>query len=181
MVEPDLIDEVPTTLPLSSLALLRPFLPTTTPGWMPMETSDRWVPLPPDSMKLITALQVLCMMLSEPDATACMPGETPIDTVSISTPLAAKKPFLVATMPGQVVAVGETWPNETLVAALASSPLAANASMTTLTGNTTPSRKRIDDLLGSTRTLCDSALRAQARLRNGSPAIMILRPIVREQ
>ena len=29
-------------------------------------------------MKLITALQVLCMMLSEPDATACMPGETPI-------------------------------------------------------------------------------------------------------
>ena len=33
-----------------------------------------------------------------------MPGETPIDTVSISTPLAAKKPFLVATIPGQVVA-----------------------------------------------------------------------------
>src|SRR5882724_8272522 len=115
---------------------------------MPIETSDKCVPLPPISMKLITALQVLCMILSEPDATACMPGETPIETVSISTPLAAKKPFLVATMPGQVVAVGETWPNETLVAALASSPLHANASMTTLTGNTTPSRKRIDDLLG---------------------------------
>src|SRR3954470_19143521 len=116
MVEPDLIDEVPTTLPLSSLALLRPFLPTTTPGWMPMETSDRWVPLPPDSMKLITALQVLCMILSEPDATACMPGETPIDTGSISTPLAAKKPFLAATTPGHTVAGGKTWPKDTLVA-----------------------------------------------------------------
>ena len=67
-------------------------------------------------MKLITALQVLCMILSEPAATACMPGETPIDTVSISTPLAAKKPFLAATTPGHTVAVGETWPKETLVA-----------------------------------------------------------------
>ena len=56
------------------------------------------------------------MILSEPDATACMPGETPIDTMSISTPLAAKKPFLAATTPGHTVAVGETWPNETLVA-----------------------------------------------------------------
>ena len=83
---------------------------------MPIDTSDRWTPLPPDSMKLITALQVLCMMLSEPAATACMPGDTPIDTVSISTPLAAKKPFLAATTPGQTVAVGETWPKETLVA-----------------------------------------------------------------
>ena len=46
--------------------------------------------------------------MSEPAATACMPGETPIDTVSISTPLAAKKPFLVATTPGHTVAVGET-------------------------------------------------------------------------
>jgi hypothetical protein len=62
--------------------------------------------------------------------------------------LAAKKPFLVATIPGQVVAVGETWPNDTFVAALAGSALDANASTTTLTGNTTPSRKRIDNLLG---------------------------------
>src|SRR6476620_11622488 len=83
---------------------------------MPTETSDRWTPLPPDSMKLITALQVLCMILSEPAATACMPGETPIDTVVISTPVAAKNPFLAATTPGHTVAVGETWPNETLVA-----------------------------------------------------------------
>jgi hypothetical protein len=28
--------------------------------------------------------------------------------------LAAKKPFLVATTAGQMVAVGETWPNESL-------------------------------------------------------------------
>src|SRR4029079_6229294 len=83
---------------------------------MPTETSDRWVPLPPDSMKLITALQVVCMMLSEPADTACITGETPIDTVSISTPLAAKKPFLAATTPGHTVAVGETSPKETLVA-----------------------------------------------------------------
>src|SRR3981081_3166293 len=72
-------------------------------------------------MKLITALQVLCMMLIEPAATACMPGETPIETVSISTPFAAKKPFLVATTPGHMMAVAETWPNETLVAARAGS------------------------------------------------------------
>ena len=65
-------------------------------------------PVPPASKKLIGALQVLCMMLSEPDATACIPGDTPIDTMSISTPLAAKKPFLVATTAGQMVAVGET-------------------------------------------------------------------------
>src|SRR3954451_14653773 len=136
MVEPDLIDEVPTTLPLSSLALLRPFLPTTTPGWMPMETSDRWVPLPPDSMKLITALQVLCMILSEPDATACMPGDTPIDTVSISTPLAAKKPFLAATTPGHTVAVGETWPKETLVADNAGAVPSANACSASSAGHT---------------------------------------------
>ena len=77
-------------------------------------------------MKLITALQVLCMILSEPDATACMPGETPIDTVSISTPLAAKKPFLVATTPGHTVAVGETWPKETLVADHAGAAPSAN-------------------------------------------------------
>src|SRR5262245_5300400 len=83
---------------------------------MPIETIDRWVPPPPISMKLTTALHVLCMILSEPAATACMPGETPIETVSISTPLAAKKPFLVATIPGHIVAVGETWPKETLVA-----------------------------------------------------------------
>ena len=76
-------------------------------------------------MKLITALQVLCMILSEPAATACMPGETPIDTVSISTPLAAKKPFLVATTPGHTVAVGETWPKETLVADHAGAALSA--------------------------------------------------------
>src|SRR5882757_4123902 len=116
MVEPDLTDDVPTTLPLSSAGLLRPFLPTTTPGCTPMETSERCTPPPPLSMKLITALQVLCMMLSELEATACMPGETPMETVSSSTPFAAKKPFLVATTPGQMVAVGETWPNETLVA-----------------------------------------------------------------
>src|SRR6476469_5657652 len=95
---------------------------------MPTETSDRWTPLPPDSMKLITALQVLCMILSEPAATACMPGETPIDTVSISTPLAAKKPFLAATTPGHTVAVGETWPKETLVADSAGAVPSANAS-----------------------------------------------------
>ena len=92
-----------------------------------METSDRWTPPPPDSMKLITALQVLCMILSEPAATACMPGETPIDTVSISTPLAAKKPFLAATTPGQTVAVGETWPKETLVAENAGAAPSATA------------------------------------------------------
>src|SRR5437773_8928421 len=117
MVEPDLIEDVPTTLPLNSAASSRHFLATTTPGWIPIEMSDRCTPLPSMAMKLITALQVLCMMLSEPAATACMPGETPIETVSISTPLAAKKPFLVATTAGQMVAVGETWPNETLVAA----------------------------------------------------------------
>src|SRR3954463_5243306 len=104
---------------------------------MPMDTSDRWTPPPPDSMKLITALQVLCMMLSEPEATACMPGETPIDTVSISTPLAAKKPFLVATIPGQVVAVGDTWPNDTFVAACADAPLVASACSATTAGNAT--------------------------------------------
>src|SRR5260221_5267817 len=110
---------------------------------MPMETSDKCVPLPPCSMKLITALQVLCMMLSEPEATACMPGETPIDTVSISTPLAAKNPFRVATIPGQVVAVGETWPNDTLVAARAGSPLVASACSATTAGNATLSHTRI--------------------------------------
>ena len=101
-----------------------------------METSDRWTPLPPDSMKLITALQVLCMILSEPDATACMPGETPIDTVSISTPLAAKKPFLAATTPGQTVAVGETWPKETLVADIAGAAPSATVCSASTAGNT---------------------------------------------
>src|SRR5215813_13815263 len=103
---------------------------------MPIDTSDRCAPLPPMAMKLITALHVLCMMLSEPEATACMPGDTPIDTVSISTPLAAKKPFLVATMPGQVVAVGDTWPNDTFVAARAGPPLDASASPTTVSNAT---------------------------------------------
>ena len=87
-------------------------------------------------MKLITALQVLCMMLSEPDATACMPGETPIDTGSISTPLAAKKPFLAATTPGHTVAVGETWPKETLVADSAGVEPSANTCSATTAGNT---------------------------------------------
>src|SRR4029077_5522593 len=103
---------------------------------MPMDTSDKWTPPPPDSMKLITALQVLCMILSEPDATACMPGETPIDTVSISTPLAAKKPFLAATTPGQTVAVGETWPKETLVAENAGAVPSANACSARTAGHT---------------------------------------------
>src|SRR3954451_2034640 len=110
---------------------------------MPMETSDRWVPLPPDSMKLITALQVLCMMLSEPDATACMPGETPIDTGSISTPLAAKKPFLAATTPGHTVAVGETWPKETLVADHAGAAPNANICSAMTAGNASLSPRRI--------------------------------------
>ena len=87
-------------------------------------------------MKLITALQVLCMILSEPAATACMPGETPIDTVSISTPLAAKKPFLAATTPGQTVAVGETWPKETLVAENAGAAPSANACSARTAGHT---------------------------------------------
>src|SRR5258708_39181250 len=108
---------------------------------MPLETSDKGRRPHPDSMKLIRALQVLCMILSEPDATACIPGETPIDTVSISTPLAAKKPFLVATIPGQVVAVGETWPNDTLVAARVGSEPDANACSTTT--NAALTRRRI--------------------------------------
>ena len=87
-------------------------------------------------MKLITALQVLCMILSEPAATACMPGETPIDTVSISTPLAAKKPFLVATTPGHTVAVGETWPKETLVADNAGAAPSANVCSASTAGHT---------------------------------------------
>src|SRR6478672_7618054 len=103
---------------------------------MPTETSDRWTPLPPDSMKLITALQVLCMILSEPAATACMPGETPIDTVSISTPLAAKNPFLAATTPGHTVAVGETWPNETLVADNAGAAPSTNTCSASSAGHT---------------------------------------------
>src|ERR1700682_3365176 len=94
-------------------------------------------------MKLITALQVLCMILSEPDATACMPGETPIDTVSISTPLAAKKPFLVATTPGQTVAVGETCPNDTLSAAPAAPAPNADACSTAMTGTATFNHGRI--------------------------------------
>ena len=87
-------------------------------------------------MKLITALQVLCMMLSEPDATACMPGETPIDTGSISTPLAAKKPFLAATTPGHTVAVGETWPKDTLVADHAGAAPSATACSASSAGHT---------------------------------------------
>ena len=87
-------------------------------------------------MKLITALQVLCMILSEPDATACMPGETPIDTVSISTPLAAKKPFLAATTPGHTVAVGETWPKDTLVADNAGAAPSANVCSASSAGHT---------------------------------------------
>ena len=94
-------------------------------------------------MKLITALQVLCMILSEPAATACMPGETPIDTVSISTPLAAKKPFLAATTPGQTVAVGETWPKETLVAENAGAAPSANACSASTAGNTNLIRRCI--------------------------------------
>src|SRR3979411_3117761 len=103
---------------------------------MPMETNERWTPLPPISMKLITALQVLCMILSEPAATACMPGETPIDTVSISTPLAAKKPFLDATTPGHTVAGGETWPKETLVADSAGAAPSANVCSASTAGHT---------------------------------------------
>src|SRR5262245_42578689 len=146
MVEPDLIEEVPTTLPFNSLALARPFFATTTPGWIPIETSDRCTPPPPMAMKLITALQVLCMMLSEPAATACMPGETAIETVSISTPLAAKKPFFVATIPGHIVAVGETWPNETLVAALAASVPNAIKAMTSNTATLDPRRIRFSPM-----------------------------------
>src|ERR1700691_3701227 len=74
------------------------------------------------------------MMSSEPDATACMPGETPIDTICISMPLAAKKPFLVATVAGHRVAVGETWPNVTLSAAWAdSAAVQASAADATIT------------------------------------------------
>src|ERR1700704_1420087 len=111
---------------------------------MPIETSDKCTPLPPLSMKLITALQVLCMMLMEPAATACMPGETPIETVSISTPFAAKKPFLVATTPGHMVAVAETWPNETLVAARAGSQPNANACSARAVGQARLNHARID-------------------------------------
>src|SRR5215475_9908585 len=94
-------------------------------------------------MKLITALHVLCMMLSEPAATACMPGETPIETVSISTPLAAKKPFLVATIPGHIVAVGETWPKETLVADCAGAAASVIACSARATGKAILSPGRI--------------------------------------
>jgi hypothetical protein len=67
------------------------------------------------------------MMSSEPEATACIPGETPIDTTSIATLLAAKKPFLAATVPGHTVTVGETWPNVTLSTASADSARTASA------------------------------------------------------
>src|SRR3954464_11738727 len=131
---------------------------------MPMETSDRWVPLPPDSMKLITALQVLCMILSEPDATACMPGETPIDTGSISTPLAAKKPFLAATTPGQTVAVGETCPKETLVAENAGAAPSAIACRPSGAGNTSLIPRCIRDLPSHCQ------IRAAIRLSRRHPA-----------
>ena len=97
-------------------------------------------------MKLITALQVLCMILSEPEATACMPGETPIDTMSISTPLAAKKPFLAATTPGHTVAVGETWPKETLVADNAGAAPSASVCSASTAGHTSLIPKCIRDL-----------------------------------
>ena len=101
-------------------------------------------------MKLITALQVLCMMLSEPDATACMPGETPIDTGSISTPLAAKKPFLAATTPGHTVAVGETWPKDTLVADHAGAAPSATVCSASSAGHTSLIPRCIRDrLLGA--------------------------------
>ena len=116
-VEPELIDEVPIVLPLSSPASLRPLRPISTAGWPDIDTMPSLAPLPPCSMNAMTALQVLCMMLSEPDATACWPGETPIETTSISTPAAAKKPFRVATTPGHSVAVGDTWPKLTRSAA----------------------------------------------------------------
>src|SRR5215475_11476147 len=158
MVEPDFTEEVPTTLPLSSLALLSPFLPTTTPGWMPMETSERCAPLPPLSMKLTGTLQVLCMMLMEPAATACMPGETPIETVSISTPLAAKNPFLVATMPGHSVAVAETWPNETLVAAGAASPPSASIGNARAVAKADLNNTRINNSPHAPRTITPNSM-----------------------
>jgi hypothetical protein len=65
------------------------------------------------------------MMSREPAATACMPGDTPIETTSISMLLAAKKPFFVATTPGHTVAVGDTWPNVTLSSAEAGAPAAS--------------------------------------------------------
>src|SRR5262245_30495124 len=116
---------------------------------MPIETIDRWVPLPPISMKLTTALHVLCMILSEPAATACIPGETPIETISISTPLAAKKPFLVATIPGHIVAVGETWPKETLLADCAGAAVSTIACSASTAGRPTLSPTRILALLGT--------------------------------
>src|SRR5713101_4242275 len=147
---------------------------------MPIDTSERCTPVPPISMKLITALQVLCMILSEPAATACMPGETPIEIMSISTPLAAKNPFLVATIPGQTVAVGETWPNETLVADSAGSTPDAIACSATTAGKATLSQARMNFspaiLLASPPwryTLCEPAMRAQVRLRKFGTAIMI--------
>src|SRR5215472_950824 len=113
MVEPELIDEVPIDFPLSSRTSLRPLRPTSTAGCPDIDSMPSLAPVPPCSMNATTALQALCMMLSEPEATACWPGETPIETVSISTPAAAKNPFLLATKPGHSVAVGDTCPKLT--------------------------------------------------------------------
>ena len=49
MVEPDLIDDVPTTLPLSSAALFMPFLPISRAGWVAIETRLMRTFLPPPS------------------------------------------------------------------------------------------------------------------------------------
>ena len=71
------------------------------------------------------------MMSSEPAATACMPGDTPIDTVAIVILLAAKKPLRAATTPGHTVAVGDTWPKDTLSAARTGAAGAKTASAAT--------------------------------------------------
>ncbi len=138
------------------------------------------------------------MILSEPDATACMPGETPIDTVSISTPLAAKNPFLVATTPGHTVAVGETWPNDTLVADNAGAAPSATVCSASSAGHTSlipicirivslalPSASPVSSPRRSSRaagrsaqyaalslrwSLCERAMHAQARSCAGTIA-----------
>src|SRR5262249_27927755 len=80
-------------------------------------------------------------------------GETPIETVSISTPLAPKKPFLVATIPGHIVAVGETWPKETLLADCAGAPASAIACSASTARRATLSPGRIIDLCSANSAL----------------------------
>jgi hypothetical protein len=57
--------------------------------------------------------------------------------------LAAKKPFLVATIPGQEVAVCDTWPNDTLVAETAGPAPKPIACRATTAGRVNLDQRRI--------------------------------------